>query len=192
MGRIVISTNASLDGVVQDPAGDEGFRLGGWFNRSEPADLKAWAEVSLGEAMATEALLMGRRTDEWFAPRWTTREGEWADRLNGLPKYVVSTSPAPALWANSTVLTGDLAGEVTALKAKVAGDIVVYASYRLGQALLAADLVDEMRLVIFPVVVGGGRRLFGETGEPKPMQLTGRQTVGDNLVLMTYRPVRGG
>jgi dihydrofolate reductase len=191
MGRIVISTNASLDGVVQDPTGSEGFRLGGWFTRSDAEDLEAWAEVSLAEALGTEALLLGRRTDEWFAERWSSRGGPWADRLNGLPKYVVSTSTEPPRWANSTVLEPDVVTAVTKLKHELDGDIVVYASYQLGETLLANDLVDELRLVTFPVVLGEGRRLFGETGGAKPMRLAGARTVGGNLVLATYRPAPG-
>src|SRR3979411_2616136 len=126
MGKIVISTNVSLDGVVQDPDGGEGFMLGGWFGQFGGKDLEAWAKVSLVEALGTEALLLGRRSDEWFATRWASRTGEWADRLNSLPKYVVSsTLPAPK-WNNSTVLPGDVVEQVSKLKQELDGDIVVY------------------------------------------------------------------
>src|ERR1700684_4219574 len=137
MGKIVISTNVSLDGVVQDPDGAEGFRLGGWFGQFGGKDLEPWASVSLGEALGTEALLLGRRSDEWFATRWASRTGEWADRLNSLPKHVVSSSLEEAGWSNSTVLPGDdVVAEVSKLKQELAGEIVVYASYQLGRTLL--------------------------------------------------------
>ena len=154
MGKIVISTNASLDGVVQDPDGQEGFRLGGWFSEFGGKDLEQWAKVSLDEALGTEALLLGRRTDEWFAARWTSRSGAWADRLNGLPKYVVSSTLQDPKWTNVTVLRGNVVDEVSKLKQDIAGDIVVYASYQLGRTLLEHDLVDELRLVMYPVVLG--------------------------------------
>jgi dihydrofolate reductase len=188
MGRIVISTNSSLDGIVQDPTGDEGFQLGGWFTRAEDADLQAWAELETAEARDTAALLLGRRSDEWFAERWTSRSGAWADSLNGLPKYVVSATLERPRWTNATILNGDVVTEVTKLKQELDGDIVVYASYQLGQTLLEHDLVDELRLVIFPVVLGAGRRLFGETSNAKPMRLISTRTLGNNLNLVTYRP----
>ena len=144
MGKIVISTNASLDGVVQDPDGEEGFTLGGWFGESGGKDLEQWAKVSLGEALGTEALLLGRRTDEWFAARWASRSGAWADRLNSLPKYVVSSTLEEPKWNNSTVLKGDVIDDVSRLKQEIDGDIVVYASYQLGRTLIEHDLVDEI------------------------------------------------
>jgi dihydrofolate reductase len=187
MGKIVISTNVSLDGVVQDPDGAEGFRLGGWFGQSGGKDLEQWASVSLGEALGTEALLLGRRSDEWFATRWASRTGEWADRLNSLPKYVVSSSLEDPAWGNSTVLAGDdVVAEVSKLRKELAGEIVVYASYQLGRALIEHDLVDELRLVVFPVVLGAGQRLFGETSDKKPMRLVDTKTIGDGLVFLTY------
>jgi dihydrofolate reductase len=190
MGKIVISTNVSLDGVVQDPDGQEDFRLGGWFAQFGGKDLEEWAKVSLDEALRTEALLLGRRSDEWFAERWSSRTGEWADRLNGLPKYVVSSTVAAPKWSNATVLKGDVVDEVSKLKQELDGEIVVYASYQLGQALIEHDLVDELRLTVFPVVLGAGERLFGETSEQKPMRLLDTKTVGDGLVLLTYETVR--
>jgi dihydrofolate reductase len=190
MGKIVISTNVSLDGVVQDPDGQEGFRLGGWFGQFGGKDLEEWTKVSFDEALRTEALLLGRRSDEWFASRWTGRPGEWADRLNGLPKYVVSSTLEEPKWSNSTVLTGDVAEEVSKLKQQLDGDIVVYASYQLGRTLIEHDLVDELRLVLFPVVLGAGERLFGETSDKKPMRLVGTRTIGDGLAFLTYEMVR--
>jgi dihydrofolate reductase len=192
MGKIVISTNASLDGVVQDPDGQEGFRLGGWFGRSGGNDLEQWAELMLDEALHTEALLLGRRTDEWFADRWTSRDGEWADRLNSLPKYVVSSTLERPRWRNATVLHGNVVDEVSRLKQELNGEIVVYASYQLARTLIESDLVDELRLVVFPIVVGGGERLFAETSEPKPLQLVDARMIGDGLALLTYEFARNG
>jgi dihydrofolate reductase len=190
MGKIVISTNVSLDGVVQDPDGAEGFKHGGWFGESGGKDLEDWAKVSLEEALRTEALLLGRRSDEWFAARWASRSGAWADRLNGLPKYVVSATLEEPKWTNSTVLKGDVVDEVSKLKQELAGDIVVYASYQLGRTLIEHALVDELRLVVFPVVLGAGERLFGETSNKKSIRLVDTKTIGDGLAFLTYQAVR--
>ncbi len=190
MGKIVISTNVSFDGVVQDPDGAEGFRLGGWFGQFGGKDLEEWAKVEFEEALGTEALLLGRRSDEWFAARWLAKSGEWADRLNSLPKYVVSSTLQEPKWSNSTVLRGDVVDEVSKLKQELAGDIVVYASYQLGRTLIEHDLVDELRLVVFPVVLGAGERLFGETRRRKPMRLVDTKTIGDGLAFLTYEIVR--
>jgi len=188
MGTIIISTNVSLDGVVQDPDGQEGFARGGWFNQSGGADLEPWAKVFTDEADEIDAVLLGRRSDAWFAERWVSREGAWADRLNALPKYVVSSTLEEAQWTNATVL--ESVDEVAKLKDDVDGKIAVYASYPLARALLDRGLVDELRLFVFPVVVGAGERLFGVTGGQKPLRLTGAHPVGEGLVLLTYQPVR--
>ncbi len=190
MGKIVISTNVSFDGVVQDPDGAEGFRLGGWFGQFGGKDLEEWAKVEFEEALGTEALLLGRRSDEWFAARWLAKSGEWADRLNSLPKYVVSSTLQEPKWSNSTVLRGDVVDEVSKLKQELDGDIVVYASYQLGRTLIEHDLVDELRLFVFPVVLGAGERLFGETRRRKPMRLVDTKTIGDGLAFLTYEFVR--
>ena len=190
MGKIVISTNVSLDGVVQDPDGQEGFRLGGWFGQFGGEDLEQWAKVELEEALDTEALLLGRRSEEWFATRWASRTGEWADRLNSLPKYVVSSTLQEPRWNNSTVLRGDVVSAVSKLTQELAGDIVVYASYQLARMLIKHDLVDELRLVVYPVVLGAGERLFGETSDKKPMRLVGTRTIGNGLAFLTYMFVR--
>jgi len=190
MGKIVISTNATLDGVVQDPDGHEGFDRGGWFARFGGEDLEEWAEVELDEARRTEALLLGRRSDDWFAARWTSRTGEWADRLNALPKYVVSSTLDGPGWTNATVLTGEVVDEVTKLKQRLDGDIVVYASCELARTLLDHDLVDEVRLVVFPVVLGGGGRLFGETRASKPLRLVASRVIGGGLAFLTYELAR--
>jgi len=190
MGKIVITTNASLDGVVQDPDGEEGFRLGGWFGQFGGKDLEQWAEVETDEALRADALLLGRRSEEWFATRWASRTGEWADRLNSMPKYVVSSTLTEPRWGNSTVLKGDVVDEVSKLKQEIAGEILVYASYQLERALIEHDLVDELRLVVFPVVLGAGERLFGPTGDKKPMRLVSARTIGDGLAFLTYEFVR--
>jgi dihydrofolate reductase len=190
MGKIVISTNVSLDGVVQDPDGEEGFRLGGWFGEFGGKDLQEWAKVSFEEARGAEALLLGRRSDEWFAARWSSRSGEWADRLNGLPKYVVSSTLQHPRWSNATVLKGDVVDEVGKLKQELDGEILVYASYQLGRTLIEHDLVDELRLVLYPVVLGAGERLFGEISNKQPMRLLENRTVGDGLAFLTYELVR--
>jgi dihydrofolate reductase len=192
MGKIVVSTNASLDGVVQDPDGKEGFRLGGWFAQFGGEDLEPWARVFFEESLGTDALLLGRNSDEWFAERWLSREDEWAVRLNSLPKYVVSSTIDRPRWGNGTVLKGDVVDEVTKLKRDVAGEIVVYASYQLARTLIDNDLVDELRLVVFPVLLGAGERLFGETGDQKPMRLVSTTTIGDGLTRLTYELGRGG
>jgi dihydrofolate reductase len=190
MGKIVIATNVSLDGVVQDPDGEEGFSRGGWFVRYGGKDLEEWGKIEYAEAQDTAALLLGRRSDEWFGTRWASRPGEFAGRLNSLPKYVVSATLQDPRWTNVTVLRGDVVDEVTRLKGQVDGDIVVYASYQLGRTLIEHDLVDELRLFVFPVVVGAGERLFGETSGTKPFRLAGSRTVGDGLAFLTYEIVR--
>jgi dihydrofolate reductase len=190
MGKIVISTNVSLDGVVQDPDGREGFRLGGWFSQFGGYDLEEWGKVSFDEALGTTALLLGRRSDAWFAERWLSRTGEWADRLNSLPKYVISSTLESPQWSNASVLSGDVVTEVSKLKQELDGDIVVYASYQLGRTLIEHDLVDEVRLVVFPVVLGAGERLFGDTSNEKAMRLVNTRTIGDGLASFTYELVR--
>jgi dihydrofolate reductase len=190
MGKIIVSLNVSLDGVVQDPDGREGFARGGWFFESGGKDLEALGGVQFAEARDAEALLLGRRSDEWFAERWKSRTGGWADRLNSMPKYVVSAGLAQPRWANSTVLSGDVATEVGKLKQELDGDLVVYGSCRLARTLLEHDLVDELRLTVFPVVLGAGERLFTEGGEKKPLRLVGTGTVGEGLATLTYEPVR--
>ncbi len=190
MGKIVISENVSLDGVVQDPTGEEGFRHGGWFSQVGDKDREEWAKVEFDEALGAEALLLGRRSDAYFGPRWTGRSGEWAERLNGLPKYVVSSTLVDPEWSNSTVLKGEVVNEVSKLKQELDGEIVVYASRQLVHTLMEHDLVDELRLMVYPVVLGAGERLFGETSDKKSIRPLNARTVGDNLVYLTYEVVR--
>jgi dihydrofolate reductase len=190
MGRIVISENVSLDGVVEDPTGDEGFRRGGWFGHIENKDREDWATVEFQEALRAEALLLGRRSYEFFAARWSSRSGEWADRLNSLPKHVVSSSLELPAWNNSTIMKGDVVTEVSKLKQELDGEIVVYASFHLVHTLIEHDLFDELRLLIYPFVLGAGQRLFSETSDQKPMRLVDIRAVGSSLASLTYEPVR--
>jgi dihydrofolate reductase len=192
MGKIVMSgpQNVSLDGVVQDPDGAEGFELGGWFVEFGGKDLEQWNKVALEEALRAEAWLLGRRSYEFFAARWQPRDGELADRLTDMPKYVVSSALERPDWNNSTVLTGDVVTAVSKLKQQFDGDIVMPASYQLGRTLIEHDLVDELRLMVFPVVLGAGERFFGETTNKQPMRLVQAQTIGDGLVFLTYELVR--
>jgi dihydrofolate reductase len=190
MGKLVVTTNASLDGVVQDPDGQEGFRLGGWFAQFGGKDLEGWTKVETDEALQAEAMLLGRKSDEWFATRWQDRTGEWADRLNSLPKYVVSSTLSEPKWSNSNLLQGDVVKEVSQLKQEIGGEILIYASYQLVQTLIEHGLVDEFRLVIFPVVLGAGKRLFGESSDKTPLRLVRTQTIGEGLSMLTYEVVR--
>jgi dihydrofolate reductase len=189
MGRIVISENVSLDGVIQDPAGVEGFRLGGWVGRIGSQGREDAAKAALDEALGAEAMLWGRRTYEFFAARWPSRSGPLADRLNSMPKYVVSSTLEAPDWNNTTVLKGDVINEVSKLKAEIDGEIVVAASFKLWHTLMEHDLVDELRLMVYPVVLGAGERLFGETSQKIPMRLVSTRTV-DDLALLTYELVR--
>jgi len=189
MGKIVISDNVSLDGVIEDPSGDEGSRVGGWLGHI--ADYKDLAQAALDEALGADAWLLGRRSYEFFGSRWQSRAGALADRLNSLPKYVVSSSIQDPEWNNTTVLTGDVVSAVSKLKEEVAGEIIVPASFQLLRTLIEHDLVDEIRLMVFPVVLGAGERLFGETSDSKRMRLVGIRTVDDEIASLTYQLVRG-
>jgi dihydrofolate reductase len=188
MGKIVVSENVSLDGVIQDPAGDEGFRFGGWVGLIK--DSPQLNKLALDEALGAEAWLLGRRSYEWFAARWPSGSGELADRLNSLPKYVVSSTLEDPDWNNSTVLKGDAVDEVSKLKQELTGEIVVPASFQLLRTLMEHDLVDELRLKIFPVVLGDGERLFTEIGDKKPIRLLDAHTVEGGIAYLTYGSVR--
>ncbi|HYT52635.1 MAG TPA: dihydrofolate reductase family protein [Gaiellaceae bacterium] len=186
MGRIVITEFVSLDGVMEDPGGAESFKYGGWtfeINRGDEGD-----KFKLDEALSSEALLLGRVTYEGFAAAWPSREGEFADKFNTMPKYVVSSTLEEPEWNNSTVLKGDVAEEVAKLKHEQDGDIYVHGSARLVQTLVEHDLVDELRLMVFPVVLGSGKRLFGETSDKKPLRLVDSKVVGDGVAILIYEP----
>jgi dihydrofolate reductase len=180
MGKIVISENISLDGLAA------GERLFDWVGQIKGEA----AKVLLDEALGTEALLLGRRSYEFFAARWPSRSGEYADRLNSMTKYIVSSTLEHPAWSNATVLAGDVVHEVSTLRRELAGDVVVYGSIQLVHTLMEHDLVDELRLMIYPVVLGAGGRLFGETSDKKPLRLVNVQTVGDSLALLTYQRVQ--
>ena len=195
MGKIVISTNATLDGVVQDPDGQEGFELGGWFRQSTGGkDLEGWVANETEEALGAEALLLGRRSFEWFASRapfMDVRVGsKWAARMNSIPKYVVSSTLDHRQWSNTTILNGDAVKEISELKRKVDGEILVYGSYQLMRTLMEENLADELRLITFPIVLGAGLRLFDETGGRKPLHLVNIRKIGDGLVSCAYEFVQ--
>ena len=196
MGKIVISANATLDGVVQDPDGQEGFELGGWFHQFVGGeDLEDWAANETEEALGAEALLLGRRSNEWFASRMPSFgvrvSRKWADRMNSIPKYVVSSTLEDPQWSNTTVLNGDAVKEISELKRKMDGEILVYGSYQLVRTLIEQNLADELRLVIFPVVLGTGLRIFDETSDKKPLHLVNTRKIGDGLLFYTYEFVQG-
>ena len=190
MGKIIVSENVSLDGVVQDPTGEEGFKYGGWFRKVGDKDREEQAKVALEEALGAEAFLVGRRSYEFLASRWPSRSGELADRLNSMSKYVISSTLVDPEWSNSTVLKGEVVDEVSKLKQELGGEIVVPASRQLVRTLMEHDLVDELRLMVYPFVFGAGERLFGETSDKKSIRPLTTRTVGDTLVYLTYELVR--
>ena len=186
MGRIVVTEFVSLDGVVEDPGGAEDFKYGGWsfeYQRGEEGD-----KFKLDEALEAEALLLGRVTYQGFADAWPSRDGEFADKFNTMPKYVVSSTLENPEWNNSTLLEGDAVAEVSKLRKDVDGDIVVHGSAQLVQTLIENDLVDELRLMVFPVILGSGKRLFGETSDKKPLRLVDSKVVGDGVSILIYEP----
>jgi dihydrofolate reductase len=190
MAKIVVSENVTLDGVVQDPAGAEGFARGGWVGRVGERGREGAAKVLLDEALGAEAQLFGRRTYEFLAARWPSRSGVFADRFNEMPKYVVSSTLEDLDWNNSTVLTGDVVHEVSKLKQELDGEIVVAGSIQLVRTLMENDLVDELRLMVYPVVLGAGERLFAETSDQRLVRLIETRTV-DDLAYLIYEVVRG-
>jgi dihydrofolate reductase len=215
MAKILITEFVSLDGVVEDPGGIGDFKHRGWtfeIDRGEEGERRAGglhqaaeapqplqllervarevAQFKLEETLDSEALLLGRRTYEEFAALWPSRDGEFADKFNSLPKYVVSSTLEDPQWNNSTVLEGDVVEEVSRLKQELDGDIVVHGSIRLARTLIEHDLVDKLRLMVYPVVLGAGERLFGETSDKKPLRLVDTKTVGDGVAMLTYEPVR--
>ena len=187
MGRIIVTEFVSLDGVMEDPGGSEDFKYGGWafeFSRGDEGD-----KFKLDESLHAAAQLLGRATYEGFAESWPSRDGEFADKFNTMPKYVVSSTLSDPEWTNTTVLEGDVGQAVAKLKEDIDGDIVVHGSARLAQTLLDLDLVDEVRLMVYPVVLGAGKRLFGDTGDKKPLRLTDSKIVGDGVAILIYEPV---
>jgi dihydrofolate reductase len=188
VGRIIVTEFVSLDGIMEDPGGSEDFKYGGWsfeFSRGDEGD-----KFKLDETFDSAALLLGRATYEGFAEAWPSRDGEFADRFNSMPKYVVSSTLKDPEWTNTTVLEGDVERAVTKLKDEVDGNIVVHGSAQLAQTLLELDLVDEVRLMVFPVVLGAGKRFFGETSAKKPLRLSDSKIVGDGVAILIYEPAR--
>lgn len=187
MGTIVVFENVSLDGVTQDPTGAEGFSRADWRDALSPADRAAWDKLITVDGLGAQALLLGRRSYEFFAARYPSRTSELADQLNSMPKYVVSATLTDPAWHNTSVLDGDVVEAVTRLKQRVDGEIRVYASALLVHTLMAHDLVDELRLAIFPLVMGSGIRVFDASSDQKPLRLVETRTVGDSVVHLTYQ-----
>jgi dihydrofolate reductase len=186
MGKIVVTEFISMDGIIEDPGGSEDYEHGGWsfqIDRGEEGN-----KFKVDETMATDALLLGRVTYEGFADAWPSRDGEFADKFNTMPKYVLSSTLENPEWTNSTVLKGDLADEVAKLKEMHDGDIVVHGSASVVQALIERDLVDELRLMVFPVLLGSGKRVFGETIDKKRLRLVDSKIVGDGIAILVYQP----
>lgn len=188
MGKIVVTEFVSLDGVMEDPGGAEDYRHGGWtfeFDRGEEGN-----RFKLDELLEAEAQLLGRVTYEGFAAAWPEREdpGGFAERMNSMPKYVVSSTLREANWNNSTILDGELPDEVAKLHREVDGTILVAGSAQLVQGLLEHDLIDELHLMVFPVVLGEGKRLFDAVSEKKPLRLSDSKVVGDGVAILTYEP----
>ncbi len=188
MGRIVVTEFVSLDGVMEDPGGAESFKHSGWSFEIPRGD--EGEKFKLDETMASEALLLGRVTYEGFAKAWPSREGEFADKFNEMPKYVVSSTLDEPEWNNTIVLKDDVEGEVAKLKDEVDGDIVVHGSAQLVETLLEHDLVDELRLMVWPIVLGAGKRVFGETTDKKTLRLVESKPVGEGVLILVYEPVR--
>jgi dihydrofolate reductase len=185
MGKIVVTEFVSLDGVMEDPGGAEDYRHGGWtfkFDRGADGD-----KFKLDEAMGAQALLLGRRTYEGFAAAWPSMQGDFADKFNNMPKYVVSSTLTEPAWKNSTVLGGDVVAEVAKLKDSLAGEISVHGSAQLVQALLEHDLIDELHLMVFPVVLGSGKRLFAAGEEKKTLRLSSSKTVGEGIAILIFQ-----
>ena len=186
MGRIVVTEFVSLDGVMEDPGGAEGYEHGGWsfqVSRGDEGD-----KFKLDELVDAEAQLLGRVTYEGFAKAWPsiTDEAGFAAKMNSMPKYVVSSTLTNPEWQNTTVLSGDVAEEVSKLKQEVDGNILVAGSAQLVQALIEHDLVDELRLMVYPVVLGSGKRLFGKTSDKKALRLADSKVVGDGVQILVY------
>ena len=188
MSRIVITEFISLDGVIEGPGGDNDFVRGAWsfeFDRGEEGD-----KFKADESMQADAMLLGRNTYEGFAQAWPQREGEFADKFNSMPKYVVSSTLSDPEWNNTTVVGSDVAEAVDRVKSEVDGDILVHGSGQLAAELIASDLVDELHLMVFPVVLGTGQRLFGDTDDAKRLKLASSQIVGDGVAILVYQPDR--
>jgi dihydrofolate reductase len=189
MGTLIVSTNTTLDGVTEDPDGSEGSQHGRWWAHVSATDREAWVEAETKEVRRASALLIGRRSYEFFASRWATRAGDLAERMNAIPKFVTSSTLTDPTWNNAQVLTGPLPDEVTKLKASIDGEILVYGSAALVHALFEHGLVDALRIIIFPSVVGAGARLFEPGGPTVPLRLVEQRIIGDNLAYVAHEVV---
>jgi dihydrofolate reductase len=189
MGKLVVTEFVSVDGVFEDPGGAEGYEHGGWtfeYDRGEDGN-----KFKLDELTEAEVQLLGRVTYEGFAAAWPAREGEFADKLNSDPKYVVSTTLADPEWQNTTVISGDVAGEISRLKERTSGVILVAGSGTLVRTLLENDLVDELRLMVFPTVLGRGKRLFPDGIDRRKLRLAEARAVGpDGVQVQVYERAR--
>ena len=189
MGKIVVTEFVSVDGVMEDPGGAEDFDRGGWafqFDRGDEGD-----RFKLDEVLEADAHLLGRRTYEGFADSWPSRGGEFADKINSMPKYVVSRTLDEADWTNSTLIADDVAEAVAKLRQDLDGVILVAGSAQLVQTLIENDLVDEYRLMVFPLVIGSGKRLFTDTTQAAALRLVDAKSVGsDGVMILTYEPAR--
>jgi dihydrofolate reductase len=186
MGRIVVTEYISIDGVIEAPGGGEDFKHGGWVFETDRGE--EGGKFKLDETMNAEALLLGRVTYEGFAAVWPTMSGEFADKFNTMPKYVISSTLKEAGWTNSTILKGDVVDEVSQLRQRLEGNIVVHGSPQLTRTLIEHDLVDELRLMVYPVILGTGKRLFAGTGDKKRLRLTDTKNVGDGIAILIYEP----
>jgi dihydrofolate reductase len=186
MGSIVVTEFLSLDGVMEAPGGDDNFVRGAWsfeFDRGDEGNA-----FKTGETMDADAMLLGRRTYEAFARSWSGREGEFADKFNNMDKYVVSSTIQDPQWGNTTVLQGDIPKAVAEARDRHERHLIVHGSAQLVQELIEHDLVDELRLMVFPVVLGTGKRLFGDTSDKRPLKLAESKTVGpDGVLTLVYR-----
>jgi dihydrofolate reductase len=192
MGKIIVSENVTLDGGVKDPTGEEGTPRGGWFAQAGPTDRAAFGQAALEEALAADAFLMGRHTYEFLASRWPLRSGALADRLSGIPKYVVSATLQEPAWNNTRVIEGDAVTQVAMLKQQIPGEIVVPASFQLVHTLLEHDLVDELRITVYPVLLGTGAAFLGEFSEQVALRLVTSRILGDHLTHSVYEIARAG
>ena len=185
MGRIVVTEFISLDGVLEDPGGAEDYEHGGWTFQFDAGP--EFEKFKYEELQASDAQLLGRITYDGFAKAWPSIEGEFGDKMNSMPKYVVSTTVEHPEWNNTTVIRGDIADEVRKLKDQYERDILIAGSARLVQSLIEQDLVDELRLMVFPILLGTGKRLFGDTSDVKRLQLAETKPLGDGVTILTYR-----
>jgi dihydrofolate reductase len=189
VGRIVVTEFISLDGVIEDPGGSESFRDGGWT--FEYGQDEQGGKFKLDETLESDALLLGRVTYEGFAAAWPALQGEFADKFNSMPKYVVSTTLTEPSWTNSSVISGDVVEEITKLRDSQDAIFVVHGSAQLVQTLIEHDLVDELRLMVFPVILGAGKRLFGETTAKRPLTRTDSIRLGNGVDILIYEKVSG-